>query len=65
MVRFKENRFTIEVEDPNPVDRWLNIYEDILSLCQDQSENMMYKHYFVFDLLKEMMPDCNIAKKMK
>ena len=68
MLRFNKDGFAIEINEINgscPIEMWLNIYEDILGLLQDQGEDMMDKHFYVLYLLKEMMPSWDMAKKMK
>jgi len=65
MVRFEKDRLTIEiVTNTNPIEYWLETLNGMITLLQCQDSEMLSNNYFVFELIREMMPDIETAKKM-
>lgn len=67
MVTFKDGSFSITVKVPsNPIEGWLRLHEELtflLSTCMDP-ESCEYNPYMTLELITEMMPDMDLAKKM-
>jgi hypothetical protein len=65
MVTFGAKSFTIEVPTGgNSVEYWLNLHDDLCQLLQNESEDMLSKHYDVHSLLESMTPEWRVAKAM-
>lgn len=65
MIQFTANSFTITVDcGGNPIEDWLMLHDDIVSLLQSQDSDMLNKHFAAIDLLRQMMPDVDLGKKM-
>lgn len=66
MVQFKENSFVIEVPTGvNPIESWLTTHDELIDLLQSQSVDMINDiPYHALELLRNMMPDIEMAKRM-
>lgn len=66
MVRFNENSFVIEVPvGTDPIETWLETHDQLLALLGDVDNNLREdNYYYVIELLRQMMPDWETAKKM-
>ncbi len=65
MVKFYPDRFTIEVvTNCNPIESWLNMHSEMIDLLQSDNDEVHTSHYYYLELMREMMPDLNTAKKM-
>lgn len=65
MVRFTEKSFTIEVEAAgNPVSEWLETHDGLINLLQCQDSEQLSNNFHVLELIREMMPDYETARKM-
>lgn len=65
MLQFNEQSFAITVDcGCNPIEDWLMLHDDIISLLQSQDKDMLANHYAALDLLRQMMPDIKSAQKM-
>lgn len=65
MVQFNEKSFTIEVETGgSPIEHWLETHDHLLDLLQSEHPDMHENRYRIYELLREMMPDYQTARKM-
>lgn len=67
MLTFKEQSFTIEIETGcNPIEDWLDTHDELLDLLACADANMTTGKVFhrTIELLRQMMPDWETAKKM-
>ena len=66
MVRFEEDKLVIEIIHPYPVEKWMDIHMGIYDIVRFvKQETLIDKSFFsVIDLLGELMPDYDDAKKM-
>ena len=65
MVRFTETGFTIEVNTgTNPIEDWLNTHSELIDLLQSENEEMHAYRGHCLELIRNMMPDWQTAKKM-
>jgi len=66
MVTFRENGFVIEVTTGStPIETWMATHDQLLALLGDVDNDMRDgNYYYVIELLREMMPDWETAKKM-
>ena len=64
-VSFKNHGFTIDVATgSNPVDCWLETQHDLLTVLQSEDENTLSKHSQTLELLRNLLPDIETARKM-
>lgn len=64
-VKFNNQGFTIEVfAGHDPVENWLETQHDLLSILQSEDQNMLSKHTHSLELLRSLLPDIELAKKM-
>ena len=65
MVQFEKASFVIRIDTgTNPVEDWLLLHDELLSLLSSQDKNMMCLNPCVLGLLRDMMPDYETAKRM-
>lgn len=66
MVRFEPNKMIIEFDSTqvDPTEAWINIIKDLIDLLSSQEIDQMTNRYWTRELLSEMMPDFDTAKKM-
>lgn len=65
MVQFSKDSFTITVPvGCNPIEDYLGTIDELLDLLQSEHEDMQRKRYHSIELLRQMMPDIDQAKKM-
>lgn len=67
MVTFKENSFVIEIPTGgNPIEDWLWLHDELLDVLGDVDTDLTVgkKYSQVLELLRNMMPDWETAKKM-
>ena len=67
MVRFEKDKFVIIVETRGcPIEDWQNTVDELLEALSflDSEMTIGRKYYSVLNLLRDMMPDFNDAKKM-
>jgi hypothetical protein len=67
MVRFEENKLVIEVETSMPHETWLEMHASLCDIIRYVRQDTMVDKtfYAAIDLLHEMLPDWEIAKKMR
>lgn len=64
-VSFKPKSFVVEVQtNANPVESWLETQDELVDLLQSESEEMHLTRFHYLELLRNMMPDVETAKKM-
>ena len=66
MLTFTETSFIIEIEcGSNPIENWQSTYEELIDAMQCEDSKMHTKNrYYYLDLLRQMMPDYELAKRM-
>lgn len=66
MVRFNGNKLIIEYDTAGclPTEVWVNIVNELNDLLSSQDKETMTNRYWTHELLREMMPDFDTAKKM-
>jgi len=66
MVVFNEDSFTITVKTvTNPIEDWLGLHEQIISILASVDGNdCVQTPWLLINLLHDMMPDWETAKKM-
>lgn len=64
-VSFKPKSFVVEVQtNADPVESWLETQDEIIDLLQSENEEMHLDRFHFLELLRNMMPDLETAKKM-
>ena len=64
-VTFQKDGFTIEVKTgTNPIEEWLETHNELIDVLQCQDSEMLAKNFHVLELIREMMPDWQTAKRM-
>ena len=64
-VSFKPKSFTVEVKtNANPVESWLETQDELVDLLQSEPDEMHANRFHYLELLRNMMPDVETAKKM-
>jgi len=66
-VKFEKEGYTISIQtNSNPVEDWMNTYDDLLSLLASVDQNMASpnKYYHAIVLIRSMMPDFDTTIKM-
>ena len=64
-VTFKPGSFIVEVKtNADPVESWLETQDDLVDLLQSENEEMHLDRFHYLELLRNMMPDIETAKKM-
>ena len=64
-VKFNADGFTVEVKTcHSPVEDWLETQNELLGVLQSESEEMHANRFHYIELLRNMMPDLETAKKM-
>lgn len=65
-VTFNKEGFTISVTTPgyNPVERWLEMHEEMIDLLQSEAEDMHSNRYAYLELVRQMQPNLELAKLM-
>lgn len=66
MLTFNDESFTVKVKASSPHEDWLSTMHDIIDALSGIDENFRAEnnYYFLCNLLKEMLPDEKMAKKM-
>lgn len=67
MVTFNKDGFTITIKTGgNPIENWLDLNSQLTQLLSsvDNEENIMPTPWLVINLLTDLMPDWETAKKM-
>ncbi len=68
MVQFKENGYAIVIETGvvNPIEEWQELQVEILNVLSvlDTETDCLPMPFRLLNLLREMQPDLDIAKKM-
>ncbi len=67
MLKFDDTGFTIRIETGgNPIEEWLELHQELLNVLSllDMEQNLMATPYRTLDLIAEMMPDWETAKRM-
>ena len=67
MVQFEQTGYTISVHTGmNPVEEWQELQAEILSVLAalDTEANCMPMPYRLLNLMREMQPDLQVAKRM-
>lgn len=67
MVIFKDKSFTIQVKTAsNPIEDWIEMHNELCDLLQNTNPDMMVgrNYFWVYQLLREMMPDITTVRKM-
>lgn len=67
MVTFNDKSFTIEVETGcNPIEDWLATHDELCDLltCIDTGMTVDKNFIAILELLRQMMPDYDTAKRM-
>ena len=65
MITFSSDHFTIKVPTGgNHSEDWLMTCLDLLELLRSESEDLHSNHHYTINLLKDMLPDYETAKKM-
>lgn len=64
-VKFHDDSFTIEVKTcTNPIENWLETHDGLINLLQCQDSEQLSNNFHVLELIREMMPDYETARKM-
>lgn len=64
-VSFKSKSFVVEVQtNANPVESWLETQDELVDLLQSENDEMHANRFHYLELLRNMMPDVETAKKM-
>jgi len=64
-VKFNTDGFTVEVKtNASPIESWLETQDELVELLQSESDEMRANHFHYLQLLRNMMPDLETAKKM-
>jgi len=64
-VIFHPDKFVIEVQTGhNPIEDWLDTQNEMLELLKSEDESMAGKRCQCLELLRNMLPDLETAKKM-
>ena len=65
MVTFKKDSFVVEVKTHgDPIEDWLKTINEMIDVLQAEDEQMSERRYRYLELMKELMPDWETAKKM-
>lgn len=65
MVTFKKSSFVVEVKTHgDPIEDWLKTINEMIDVLQAEDEQMSERRYSYLELMKELMPDWETAKKM-
>ncbi len=67
MLNFDATGFTIRIETGmNPIEDWLELHQELLTILRmlDTEKNAIPTPFRTLDLLAEMMPDWETAKRM-
>ncbi|OFX62687.1 MAG: hypothetical protein A2066_18815 [Bacteroidetes bacterium GWB2_41_8] len=65
MVTFQNDSFTIEVKTvTNPIETWLETHNQLIDVLQLQDSEQLTNNFHVLELIREMMPDRQTAKRM-
>jgi hypothetical protein len=65
MVEFKKDGYSIHVNTTyNPVEDWLNLMSELISVISLMDEQSLIKPCMTLNLLEDMLPDYEAAKKM-
>jgi len=64
-VTFKPESFIVEVKtNANPVESWLETQDELIDLLQSENEEMHLDRFHCLEIIRNMMPDVETAKKM-
>jgi len=64
-VKFNQTSFVVEVDAGlDPASSWLDTQHDLLSLLQSEDANKHASHFHAIELLRNMLPDADTARKM-
>lgn len=65
MVTFNENGFTVSVNtNGNPIENWLNTHNELVEALQHEDEDMLSKRVHYLELLRNLVPDYETAKRL-
>lgn len=66
MIRFEDKKLIIEIEAHNPTVAWIELQQSLCDIIRNTSqENINDQTFFsAIDLLRELIPDCDVAKRM-
>jgi hypothetical protein len=67
MVQFEKNSFTIKIETGvDAIEAWIDTQKGLISYLQSEDKDFVTEdsRYHVLELLKEMLPEVELAKKM-
>ena len=65
MVTFNKDSFTVTVETgTDPVEYWLATHQELVDALKCEDEQMIAKRFHYLELLSQLMPDWETAKKM-
>ena len=66
MVTFSSTGFTIEIETKgDPIENWLATHQELVDALQCEDELMMAKRFHYLELLSQLVPDWETAKRMR
>lgn len=64
-VKFNADGFTVEVKtNANSVENWLKTQDELVDMLQSENDEMHAIRFHYLELLRNMMPDLETAKKM-
>ena len=64
-VKFNADGFTVEVKThESPIESWLETQDELVELLQSENDEVRANHFRYLQLLRNMMPDLETAKKM-
>ena len=64
-VTFKPESFIVEVKtNSNPVESWLETQDELIDLLQSEDEEMHLDRFHCLEIIRNMMPDVETARKM-
>jgi len=65
MIQFTDTAFVVTVEcGGNPIENWLETHQQLVDALQCEDKQMLTKRYHYLELLRNLMPDIEQAKKM-
>jgi hypothetical protein len=65
MIRFESDKLIIEIRTPFPVETWIDLHSGIYDLARNVNQDTLTQDFYsVIDFLREIVPDCEDAKKM-
>lgn len=65
MITFKERSFVVEVPTlGDPIEEWLTLVNEMIDVLQSENEDMHSNRYQYLNMVKELLPDWETAKKM-